>query len=105
MQQIDEFAKLEQDRRVGLIRAQTTAIVEQMKAVDPTLAAALDSASARETLVKVAEKLGFHQMFGGENAADFISKAFAGTPLAKLMDKALLSAGGNGAAKGVSPTA
>jgi hypothetical protein len=33
-------------------------------------------------------------MFGGENAADFIQKAFAGTPLSGLIGKALTAAGG-----------
>lgn len=85
----ERFALAEQERQIAVIRAQTDAIVAQMKAVDPTLAAALDSASARDTLVQVAGKLGFHQMFGGENAADFLGKAFAGTPLSGLINKAL----------------
>jgi len=107
----DQACALERTRQemmTAQIEANTKAIVAQLGAVSPTLAAALESASARETLVKVAGQLGFHQMFGGENAADFIQKAFAGTPLEGLIGKALTAAGGavNGshATKPMSPS-
>lgn len=102
----EEVAREVQVRELAAVKAQTDAIVAQMASINPALAAALESASARETLVKVARELGFHQTFGGENVADFIAKAFAGTPLQGLIDKALHGAAlanGNGAAPSTSP--
>lgn len=95
-------------RTIELIKAQTAAVAEQMKAIDPNLSAALMSTAAQETLVKVSKELSFHQILGGENAVDVLRKVFANTPLEAVMLKALGSLPAlptNGAAKSNSPVA
>lgn len=84
-----EWADADQERWLKQIQAQTAAVAEQMKAIDPNLAAALTSVAAQETLVKVAKELSFHQILGGENAVDILRKVFANTPLEAVMVKML----------------
>jgi major vault protein len=94
--QADKYKDAEQARATAMITARTQAIIDQMKAVEPQLVAALESVSARETLAKVARELSFHEMFGGESAADFLTKVLSSGPLASFGKKLLESAGGVG---------
>jgi major vault protein len=89
---------LQQNREIALLDKQVEAVKAQMLAVQPGLIEALTSVSAKETLIKVASEMSFHQMFGADNAVDFIQKTFAGTPLQGIIDgvveKAALAANG-----------
>lgn len=103
LEQNEKFAKEEQDRNIEMLKTQAQAIIDQMKSVDPALVAALESRGARETLMEVAKSLSFHQMFGAGNAAEFVQKVFAGSPLAGMIEKVMAKAApalapGNGAA-------
>jgi major vault protein len=104
------WANDDQQRWLKQIQAQTLAVADQMKAIDPNLSAALMSVAAQETLAKVAHELSFHQILGGENAVDVLRKVFANTPLEALMAKVIGTAGalgtnGSTTVKGTSPVA
>lgn len=94
------FLEQEQERAIQMLQQQTQSVVDQVKAIDPVLAAALESASARETLVQVAKSLSIQQLMGTENAAELLQKVFANTPLGGLIAKAMDASGktlnGNG---------
>jgi hypothetical protein len=81
------------------LNKQVEAVVKQMNAIQPGLVAALESAGAKETLIKVAGSLSFHQMFGATNGVEFIQKVFANSPIQSLIDgvvsKAALAANGS----------
>jgi major vault protein len=88
-----------QNREMEALNKQVEAVVKQMNAIQPGLVAALESAGAKETLIKVAGSLSFHQMFGATNGVEFIQKVFANSPIQSLIDgvvsKAALAANGS----------
>lgn len=94
----EEYANKAQVRELTALQKNVDAIVAQMGAIHPGLIEALSSTSAKETLVKVASSLSFHQMFGAENGVEFIQKVFANSPLQGVIDsviaKAALAANG-----------
>lgn len=99
----------QQTRDLAAQAARVDAIVRQMAAIQPGLIEALNSTSAKETLVKIAGELSFHQMFGAESGVDFIRKVFANSPLQAVIESTLAkaslsSSSGNGAKTTTSAT-
>lgn len=88
----------QQNLSVELVDAQVNALVKQLGAIQPGLIEALNTVSARETLVKVAGSLSFQQMFGADNGVEFVQKVFAGTPLQGLIES-VVAKSANGSAK------
>lgn len=97
-EEAERLATTKQNREMDALQKQVEAVVSQMGAIQPGLIEALQSASAKETLVKIAGELSFHQMFGATNAVEFLQRTFANTPLQTLIDgvvtKAALAANG-----------
>lgn len=92
----EAMESLETLRRTGRmleIDKQVEAIARQLAAIQPGLIEGLNSASAKETLVKIAGSMSFHQMFGAENGVEFLQKVFANTPLQGLIDGVVSKAG------------
>lgn len=79
-------AKAQQALNIELLDKQVEAIKAQMGAIAPGLIEALNSVSTRETLIQVARSMSFHQMFGADNAVEFLQKTFANTPLQTIIE-------------------
>jgi major vault protein len=99
----ESLERIKQERELQHLQKRVDAVVAQMGAIQPGLVEALQSVSARETLVEVASSLSFHQMLGAGNAAEFIQKAFNGSPLettiSAVLAKAASSLPNNGTVK------
>jgi major vault protein len=92
-------AQKQQALQLELLDKQVEAVTKQLGAIAPGLIEALNSVSARETLVAVADKMSFHQMFGAENAVEFIQKTFANTPLQGIIEGVVSKSANNGTAR------
>jgi len=78
-----------QDLDVALLKEQTAANVERLKAVEAGFSESLLALGNQDTLVKVAEAMSIQQILGGKDLPEVVQNVFAGTPLEKVMDAVL----------------
>ena len=72
--------------REAWLAKETAARVEQLKAVESGFSESLLALGNQETLIKVAEAMSVQQFVGGKDLVEVVSKVFAGTPLASLIE-------------------
>ena len=94
-----EAQKLEQKK--DWLRAEAQAFIDQHKALDPNLAAALNAFGERALIEKAAEALAPLSMVKGSGVMDLLGEFLKNTPFAKH----LIEAGKNGTTKAAQPRA
>ncbi len=92
-----EAEVVKQAAKVQMTETETNAAIARLKAVDPTLVAALQAFGDKALIEKIATAVGPLTVLGGESATDIIAKVLKGTPVAKHL-AAAASAVANGGA-------
>lgn len=84
-----EIYESEQQLKIDLLKAEAESVVNRLSAMAGGMSEALLSLSNNKTLVEVAQAMNVQRVIGGDSIADAFSKAFKGTALESIVDKAL----------------